>query len=192
MANRSRPRQGTLKQSPIILSAVAIAALTGCSSVTHANNERGYTPETREVSEAKQEAKGISNKILKAIDLQGEVSKPGPGVSLCGEKEADKFYTIHHPWSLTGAPIEDMKRAMANLKEELSRNGWEIVNYGPDKSPSKSLELVADSAKKKFSVNIHLYDETGHTKPNGPKPKIYVDLISACFQVPAGKTVDQY
>ncbi|MFB6534848.1 hypothetical protein ACFCY8_21325 [Streptomyces noursei] len=160
--------------------------------MTDTNNEPSYTPETREVPEAKQEAKALSSEILRVIGLQGEVSKPGPGVSVCGERDADKFYTIHHPWSLTGVPIDDMKKAMTRLKEELPKNGWKIVSYGPDKSPSKSLELVADSTKKKYSVNIHLYDETGRTKPNGPKSKIYVDLTSACFQAPKGKTVDEY
>ncbi|RXS85332.1 hypothetical protein EST92_08315 [Streptomyces sp. TM32] len=160
--------------------------------MTDTNKDPGYTPEAREISEVKQEATGLSGEILRAIGLQGEVSKPGPGVAVCGEENADRFYTIHHPWSLTGVPIGDMKKAMTRLKEELPKNGWKIVSYGPDKSPSKSLELVADSTKRKFSVNIHLYDETVRAKTDGPKSKIYVDLISACFQVPKGKTVDQY
>ncbi|MEN2424227.1 hypothetical protein AABB02_39755 [Streptomyces rimosus] len=81
---------------------------------------------------------------------------------------------------------------MERLREDLPAKGWTITSYGPDSSPSKSLELTADSTKKKFSVSIRLLDGTGRTEPGAPTALIYVDLASACFQVPKGKTVDEY
>ncbi|WP_244414035.1 hypothetical protein [Streptomyces hygroscopicus] len=165
---------------------------TGCSSVKDSGSDPGSVPDARNVSEVKGEAREISSIVLDVIDLKGEVSKPRPGVSPCGDKGPDKFYVIHHPWSLTGVPVEDMKKAMDRLKKNLPGKGWKIVSYGPDASPSKSLELVADSTEKKFSISIRLLDRTKRANPGSLEALISVDLTSACFQVPEGKSVDEY
>ncbi|MCZ1009186.1 hypothetical protein [Streptomyces lydicus] len=149
-------------------------------------------PDVRSISEARGGAREISSSVLDVIDLKGEISKPGPGVSPCGDKGAGKFYTIHHPWSVSGVPVEEMKKAMERLRKSLPGKGWKIVSYGPDASPSKSLELVADSTKKKFSISIRLLDRTKRANPGSLKALISVDLTSACFQVPKGKVVDGY
>ncbi|WP_328386081.1 hypothetical protein OHS81_19975 [Streptomyces sp. NBC_00400] len=152
----------------------------------------GSAPDIRNISEVRREAREISSVVLDVIDLKGEVSKPGPGVSPCGDKGSDKFYTVHHPWSVTGVSVEDMKKAMERLRKNLPGKGWKIVSYGPDASPSKSLELVADSTKKKFSISIRLLDRTKRANPASLKALISADLTSACFQVPKGKAVDEY
>ncbi|MFE1175299.1 hypothetical protein [Streptomyces sp. NPDC058773] len=149
-------------------------------------------PETRNVSEVQEEAGRLSSAILGIIDLRGEVSKPGPGVSLCGERDPDRFYSVRHAWSLGKVPVADMKKGMERLKEELPGKGWKIVRYGPDSSPSKSLEMVADATEKNFSVSVRLLDRTKRPKPGAPAALISVDLTSGCFQVPKGKTVDAY
>ncbi len=77
---------------------------------------------------------------------------------------------------------------MERLKSDLPKRGWKVVKYGPDSSPSKSLELIADSTEKKFSVNVSLDDRSGE----GKESQIMVDLVSACFRVPEGKRVDSY
>ncbi len=154
--------------------------------------EADSPPDTREISVARDEAQGVSKEIFSVIGLRGKTSKPGPGVAVCGDKNPDTYYAIHHPWSLTGVPVSDMKKAMERLREGLPAKGWTITSYGPDSSPSKSLELTADSTKKKFSVSIRLLDRTGRAEPGAPTALIYVDLASACFQVPKGKTVDEY
>ncbi|UNO41061.1 hypothetical protein [Streptomyces sp. MST-110588] len=173
-------------------SSVAIIALTGCSTMNDSDDRLDHTPETREISDARAEVRNISAKILELINLHGKVSDRGPGVSECSGKDPGRFYSIHHRWSVTDVPVGDMKKAMASLKADLPKHGWKIFGYGPDKSPSKSLKLVAEFAEKRFFVNIHLYDESGRAKPDGPKSKIFVDLLSECFQVPKGKTVDEY
>lgn len=160
--------------------------------MTESKDDLGYTPQTREISNSREDAEGVSSEIYDIIALRGKVSKGGPGVALCGDKDSDKFYVIHHPWSLRDVPIADMEAAMARLKEELPKRGWKIVSYGPDTSPAKNLELLADFTKKQYSVNIRLLDKTGRTEPDAPKSKIHVDLVSACFQVPDGKTVNEY
>ncbi len=83
-----------------------------------------------------------------------------------------------------------MKKAMERLREGLPAKGWTITSYGPDRSPSKSLELTAVSPKK-FSVSIRLLDRTRRPRPGAPS-MIYVDLTSECFQVPKNKTADKY
>ncbi|MEU1806217.1 hypothetical protein [Streptomyces sp. NPDC019937] len=155
-------------------------------------DELGYTPKTRSVSQAREQARSLSSEIFDVIGLNGETSKPGPGVSQCADKDSDKFYKIHHPWSLSGVPIEDLKKGMTRLKEDLPKKGWKIVNYGPNNSPAKNIEMTADSTKQPFSVNIELFDNS--KKPAGEKRKslIYVDLVSACFQVPSGEKVNEY
>lgn len=147
-----------------------------------------YTPEVGEVESVRGDARQLSSGILDSIALKGEVTKSGPGVAVCGDKDSDYFYKIHHPWSLRGMPIGDLKRAMERLKADLPKRGWKVVKYGPDSSPSKSLELIADSTEKKFSVNVSLDDRSGENKES----QILVDLVSACFRVPEGKRVDSY
>ncbi|MEV6674970.1 hypothetical protein [Streptomyces sp. NPDC051162] len=148
----------------------------------------GYTPEVREVENVRGEARQLSSGILDAIAVKGDVTKPGPGVAVCGGKDSDYFYKIHHPWSLRGVPVGDLKGAMERLKDDLPKRGWKVVKYGPDSSPSRSLELIADSTEKKFSVNVSLDDRSGEGKDS----QILVDLVSACFRVPDGKTVVGY
>lgn len=178
----------------ILMSALAVPiTLSGCSNMgDNKKDDLGYTPKQREVSRVKDDAKEASSEILEIIDLRGEVSEPGPGIAQCSDKDPEKFYRVNHMWSLSGVPVPDMQRAMTRLKEGLPKKGWKIVKYGPDGSRSKSPELIADSVPKQFSVNIHLYDESKKTEPNAPKSLIYVFLTSNCFQVPEGKTVDDY
>ncbi|MEC4017131.1 hypothetical protein [Streptomyces sp. H27-D2] len=181
-----------LKPSIALLLLAATVVVTGCSTMAESDNGLGYTPETREISDAKKAAEGFSSELIDIIALRGKLSEPGPGVSQCGEEDPEKFYAILHTWSLINVPVDDMEKAMVRLNEDLPKRGWKVSKYGPDASPSKSLELVANSKKKKFSVSVRLFDETGRAKPDGPKSKIWVNLSSACFQVPKGKTVDEY
>ncbi|MFF8789984.1 hypothetical protein [Streptomyces sp. NPDC015125] len=175
-----------------VLSVEAWIILTGCSSVKDSGSEPDSVPDARNISEVRGEAREISSVVLDVIDLKGQVSKPGPGVLSCADKDSDKSYAIHHPWSLTGVPVEGMKKAMERLRNNLPGKGWRIASYGPDVSPSKSIELVADSTKKKFSIRIRLLDRTKRADPGSLKALISVDLTSACFQVSKGKAVDEY
>ncbi|MDT3396095.1 hypothetical protein RKE29_05465 [Streptomyces sp. B1866] len=166
-----------------------MTTLTGCS--VENSNDPGDAPKTREVHDVEKEAQELSSQILEIINLRGKVSEPGPGVALCGEKDSEKYYVIHHPWSVAEVPVEDLRQAMTRLREEMPKKGWKVTKYGPDQSPSRSLALKADSTQKEFSVRIYLYDESRKAKPEGVS-MIYAHLASACFQVPEGKTVEEY
>lgn len=154
-------------------------------------DDRDETPRTREVEAARQDAKSVSSQLLNVIDLNGEVTEPGPGVSPCDgpDSDSDTRFTIKHPWSVYGVPVADMEAAMERLKRELPDRGWEVVRYGPDKSRARNLELVADykHGDKQFSVNVRLLDERDGDA--GKRSMINVNLVSACFQVPEGQKV---
>ena len=67
--------------------------------------------------------------------------------------------------------------------------GWEIVQYGPNKSRAKTLELTADHAKERFSVNVEFWEKRNDGDSD---PKLIVNVISACYEVPEGENADQY
>ncbi|MGW1195156.1 hypothetical protein ACWD4B_04755 [Streptomyces sp. NPDC002536] len=173
--------------------AVSILALSGCGDVKK-SSDLGYTPETQEIDAARKTAKELSSEILDAISLKGRVSGSGPGVSRCDE-DPDHLYKIRHAWSVWGVPEEEMQRSLERLKDELPKRGWKVVRYGRDSSQAKNIEMVADSTKSKFSANITFMDKRG-VKEASPQSSstsgIMVDLVSACFRVPQGKTVDEY
>lgn len=152
-------------------------------------------PQVREVASVRAEAKELSSQILDAIGLKGRVSEPGPGVSRVDD-DPEHLYKIRHPWSVWGVPEQDMERSMDRLKDELPKRGWKIVSYGRDKSLAENLELVADSVNSKFSVDITFMDKRRSSKydaPNASKESgIMVNLESACFRVPEGKSVEGY
>lgn len=181
-----------LRTALAVLLVAVVSTLMGCSTMTSPKDELDYTPKVRYISDVREEAEAVSSELYDIIGLRGKVTGEGPGVSLCGEKDPEKFYVIHHPWGLTNVPIEDLKKGLDRLKENMPKRGWKIVSYGPDTSPAKNLELIADLTKKDFSVNIGLLDRTKRTEPDAPKSMIFVDLVSACFQVPEGETVDEY
>ncbi|MGW2327143.1 hypothetical protein ACWC5C_15395 [Streptomyces sp. NPDC001700] len=158
----------------------------------NSGDELGYTPKKRSVPQAREQARTLSSEIFDVIGLNGETSKPGPGVSQCTDKDSDKFYKIHHPWSLSGIPIEDLKKGMTRLKEDLPKKGWKVVKYGPNNSKAKNIDLTADSKKQPFSVNIELFDKSDKPGEGRNNSLIYVDLVSACFQVPEGEKMDEY
>lgn len=164
----------------------SLISLTGCS-MTEPKKETGIpSAGTRSLDEATSDTKSVSSEILEMIHIKGKASEEGPGVSSCGaEKDDEIFFRMRHPWSFTPKDSGQLSAAMKHLKEELPKKGWKVVEYAPDKSPNKNLSLTADNDKKKFSVNIVHY---GKDDP----PYIGVTVISGCYQVPEGQTVDRF
>ncbi|MFE6778673.1 hypothetical protein [Streptomyces sp. NPDC057702] len=127
----------------------------------------------------------MSDSLLKIVNLRGEVKQPGNAVGLCGDRDSDTFYRINSFWSVAGSPVADLRTAMARLKEELPRNGWDIASYGPAPSKAQQLTLVADYRDDKFSVSVEALEPS----PGGRKRSLlYVSLTSACYQVPEGES----
>jgi hypothetical protein len=192
----SRPGRGRgfrILRDAAVLAAVTGTALTGCSSMDgNSEKDPGSSLRTREVEAAREDAKSVSSQLLNVLGLSGKVTEPGPGVSPCEDSSSDTRFTIKHPWSVYDVPVPDMEAAMERLRDGLPERGWEIVSYGPDKSPARNLRLIADyeHGDKQFSVNVRLLDERG--KDNGQTSMINVSLVSACFQVPEGKKVEGF
>ncbi|MGW7573488.1 hypothetical protein [Streptomyces sp. NPDC054765] len=132
----------------------------------------------RGAEEIKESTEKTSSEILDLIGLKGKVTKPGPFTMPCSGQSGG-VYRAHHPWSLYGVPVDDMKQAMDRLRKGLPKKGWKIVKDGFDGSPSKAPQIVANSKGEEFSVDIRLHDERKY----GNDPSlIEVTVESACFK----------
>ncbi|MFF0475130.1 hypothetical protein [Streptomyces sp. NPDC004284] len=145
----------------------------------------------REQDEVNAETKKVSSEIYDLIGVRGSASKAGAGAQPCQGMDREKFYRIFHPWSLSAKTDDELAQAMERLRSKLPEHGWKIVKYGPDDSAAKSLELTADDDARKFGVHISFWK--ARTVLGKPKPPmLMVDVISGCYQVPEGKTVEHY
>lgn len=164
-----------------LISAFVLAALTtGCSKDM---DDLGYTPTTLGVEEARTKTKTVSSQIFDLIGLkQAKTTETGPGISPC-EEDPERLFLSRHPWALYGVSAEELKQGFQRLKENLPKHGWKVVEYGPNKSANKNLELTADSDKERYSVNAELRvtGERGKARPS-----IQIRIVSGCFRAPEG------
>ncbi len=174
-----------------LLTAGILTTLAGCA-MTNSEEPNGTKPAgTRSVDDVDSETKKISSEILDIIAVKGKLSEPGPGVSACeGDERGEETFMLRHPWSLTASSDGELSKAMARLKEELPKNGWEIVKYGRNNSASKSLTLTADHKERKFGVHVEHWEKNSGGDSN--PASLVVTVVSACYQVPDGETVKRY
>lgn len=133
----------------------------------------------RGIAKIKEDTKKSSREILDLIDLKGKVTEPGPYDTPCSGHSGGNVYRAVHPWSVYDVPVDDMRKSMDRLRRDLPRHGWKIVKDGPDGSPSKAPQIVANHEGGEFSVDIRLHDERKY----GNKPSlIEVTVESACFK----------
>ncbi|MCZ7433848.1 hypothetical protein [Streptomyces sp. WMMC1477] len=146
--------------------------------------------EIRAVSEVRSDTQDVSSEILNIIALIGEVSEPGPGVGACpgDDTDSDQHFMMRHTWSISSNDEGGLATSMESLRDVLPEKGWEIVSYGPNKSRARTLTLVADHPARQFGINIQLWDK----RKEDATPMILVSVASACYQVPAGQTVEHY
>lgn len=128
--------------------------------------------------------KNASSQIHDFAGVPGKASEPGPGVKECEGRGKDSFQ-VYHPWNFMPYAGTDNDIAMANFKEKLSRGGWVLKDSYIDNSPNKNLNLIADNDSRKLSVWIVGYNRND-------VPSIGIEVVSACYQVPEGQTVDHY
>ncbi|MEU3183602.1 hypothetical protein ABZ707_05210 [Streptomyces sp. NPDC006923] len=152
-------------------------------------DDLGYTPTTLGVEEARSKTKDVSSQIFDMIGIkQGKTTEPGPSISPC-EQDPERLFLSRHPWSLYGVSEEELKQGFARLRENLPKRGWKIVEYGPNKSAARTLELTADFEKERFSVNAELNiggePEKDHVSADD-EPLILVNVVSGCFRAPEG------
>ncbi|WP_405796906.1 hypothetical protein [Streptomyces sp. NBC_01506] len=140
---------------------------------------------TSNTEDAADKAEQVSSELYDLIGIKGKASETGPGVSECGDKDPEKYFTIFHPWSFTPASADQLDGVMERLRTELPKHGWEVVDFGPDTSQNKNLNLTADNDEKKYSVKI-----VQMTKRD--PPKLSLTVVSGCYQVPDGEKVYRF
>lgn len=177
-----------------LLMSLALTTLTGCGmtdskdSGNSGNSENsGDLPDagTSNTQDAADEAERVSSELYDLIGVKGEASDTGPGVSECGDKDPEKYFRIFHAWTFTPASADRLDGVMERLRTELPERGWKVVEYGPDTSKNKNLSLTADNDEKKYSVKIAHFakDES---------PNLNLMVVSGCYRVPDGETVDRF
>ncbi|MER0447989.1 hypothetical protein ABR738_26110 [Streptomyces sp. Edi4] len=155
------------------------------------NNDPADTPETLSVAKARERTSGVSSQILEMIGIkEGKVTEPGPGIAPCAE-DPRHLYRANHPWSVYAVSSEEvLKDGFQRLREKLPERGWKIVEYGPNKSKAKTLELTADSTKDRYSINAELVVSSPAAGQES-NPLILVTVTSGCFRAPEGTKLDQ-
>lgn len=136
-------------------------------------------------SDASDALEKVSSGIYDLIGVKGRASDSRPGVSECPGKDPQTHFSVFHPWSFYPASPSDLDVAMERLKSALPRSGWKIVEYGADNSRNENTTLIADHGEKKTGVKI-----TQRVK-NDP-PKLSIEVVSGCYKVPEGQTVERF
>ncbi|SHH89167.1 hypothetical protein [Streptomyces sp. 3214.6] len=173
------------KLSALVLTvSLALTTLTGCSMTDDDSNAipSSGTSTSRDASDAMEK---VSSTIYDLIGVKGKASDSRPTVLDCSGKDTKTYFRILHPWSFVPVSVSDLDVAMKRLKEQLPKNGWEIVNYGPDTSKNKNMNLTADNDKKKASVKVV-------AMAKDDPPMLSLDLISGCYKVPDGQEVERF
>ncbi|MEU0678237.1 hypothetical protein ABZ330_36400 [Streptomyces sp. NPDC006172] len=173
------------KLSALVLAVpVALTTLTGCSMTDNISSEvpSAGTSTTRDASDAMEK---VSSSIYDLLGVKGKASDSRPTVTDCSGKDTKTYFRILHPWSFVPATASDLDVVMEQLKAELPKDGWEVVQYGPDTSKNKNINLTADNDKKKVSVKII-------AMAKDDPPMLSLDLVSGCYKVPDGEEVELF
>ncbi|MFJ8009321.1 hypothetical protein [Streptomyces fagopyri] len=161
-----------------------LATITGCS-MTGKKSQEIPPAGTSNSSDASDAMEKVSSGIYDLIGVKGKTSDSRPGVTDCPGKDAKAYFRIFHPWSFYPASESDLGVAMERLKAELPKRGWRIVEYGPDTSRNKNINLTADNDEKKVGVSIV------QMVKNDP-PKLSLTVVSGCYKVPDGEEVKRF
>jgi hypothetical protein len=166
-----------------LLISMTLAPLTGCGM----NDTENTVPfaGTSTSQDAADKIKKASSEIYDLIGVKGKASDSGPGVTECAGKDREKYFRVFHSWSFYPTSPGQLDEAMERLKGELPRNGWKIVEYGPDTSKNKNLSLTADNDERKTSVNV------SQRAKNDP-PKLSLMLVSGCYEIPDGQEIEHF
>ncbi|WTO35461.1 hypothetical protein OG399_14260 [Streptomyces achromogenes] len=164
---------------------LALVTLTGCSMTSSTDSGDVPSAGTSTSRDAAAEVQKASSRLYDLIGVKGRASEGSPGVQDCGDKDRETYFRIFHKWSFYPASADDLDVAMRNLREGLPKQGWKIVEYGPDSSANKNLTLIADNDGQKAGVHIT------QMKKRNP-PKLSLMLVSGCYQVPDGQQVEHF
>lgn len=173
------------KLSALVLAVpLAFTTLTGCS-MTDKDSDAVPSAGTSTSSAASDAMEKVSSGLYDLIGVKGKASDKRPWVTECSGKDTKTYFRVFHWWSFYPASSSGLDVAMDRLKTELPKRGWKIVEYGPDTSKNKNINLTADNDKKKVSVKI-----TKMAKED--PPMLSLDLVSGCYKVPDGEEVERF
>ncbi|MFF3716809.1 hypothetical protein [Streptomyces prasinus] len=167
-----------------LVASVALITLTGCSMAESKSDGVPFSG-TSTSSDAADATERVSSGIYDLIGVKGKASESYSTVVGCSGEDAEKHFRILHPWSFYPTSVDDLDVAMERLKEELPKNGWKIVDYGPDNSKNRNIRMTADNDKKKVSARI-----VKMTK--GDPPMLSLDIISGCYRIPEGQEIERF
>ncbi|MFC7937620.1 hypothetical protein ACFU2J_15500 [Streptomyces sp. NPDC057387] len=136
-------------------------------------------------SDAADALERVSSGIYDLIGVQGKASNDQSTVMSCSGESRETHFRILHPWNFYPATASDLHMAMEQLKTELPKNGWKIVDYGPDTSKNKNIRMTADNDDKKASLRVI------EMAKNDP-PKLSMDVVSGCFRIPDGQEIERF
>ncbi|WP_211124506.1 hypothetical protein [Streptomyces yatensis] len=153
--------------------------IAGCSQM--GDKKPADTVDVRDVGTMEKKTEKMSSMILDIIDLKkAKVTEPGPGALPCSKYPDDAgVQRMHHPWSVYDVPFDDLSRSFERLRTELPQHDWKIVKDGPDGSPAKTPQIVANSTRDHFSADIRLLDQRRHPDKTS---LIAVTVVSDCFR----------
>ncbi|MFF2526876.1 hypothetical protein [Streptomyces liangshanensis] len=163
---------------------LTLATLTGCA-MTDNDSNKIPSAGTSTSSDASDAMERVSSGLYDLIGVKGKASDSRPGVMDCAGKDTKTYFRMFHPWSFYPTSASDLDKAMEQLKNELPKHGWEIIEYGPDTSKEKNVKLAADNDEKKASVRIS-------QRPKNNPPKLSLTVVSGCYQVPDGEEVERF
>lgn len=174
----------TRTRASVLAVPLVLTILTGCGMTDDKADDvsSAGTSTSRDAADAMEK---ISSGVYNLIGVKGKASDSRPGVMECAGKDTKTHFRIFHPWSFYPASVSDLDRAMERLRKELPKHGWKIVEYGPDNSRNKNIEMTADNEKKKVGANIVKRSK------NDP-PKLSFTLVSGCYKVADGEEVEQF
>ncbi|MET9011538.1 hypothetical protein ABZX74_11460 [Streptomyces olivaceoviridis] len=175
----SRPRTSAL------LASLALTAVTGCGVTSAEGSDDVRSASTSTSRDAAARAQQLSSRLHDLIGVEGKASDGSPGVQGCAGKDREKYFKIFHAWSFYPASAADLDVAMENLKEGLPKQGWKIVQYGPDTSANRNVVLIADNDGRRAGVHI------AQMKKRNP-PKLSLTVVAGCYQVPDGQEVEHF
>nr|BFD84879.1 hypothetical protein StreXyl84_42800 [Streptomyces sp. Xyl84] len=181
-------RNGPLSTVSVIAAAASIV-LTGCASVESKSDEEklGYKPQEQVVQTSKDEVNDISSRLLDWMGVKGKVTESSAAVNTCDAVDPDmeKYYSIHHPWSVYDLKSGTFRQAMDNLRKELPAHGWRITKDGETESIARNPEIIAVNEKTHHAVTI----EWAKKRSGNLKQIITVDVNSRCYRAPAGTNI---
>ncbi|MHC3451788.1 MULTISPECIES: hypothetical protein [Streptomyces] len=168
----------------LLAAAVSLTTLTGCSMTDDDSDTVPFSGTSTSLDAADAMEK-VSSGIYDLIGVKGKASESYSTVMDCSGEDAEKYFRILHPWSFYPDSVSDLDVAMERLKSELSKHGWEIVDYGPDTSKNKNIRMTADNDRKKVSVRVIKMAK------NDP-PKLSLNVVSGCYEIPEGQEIERF